>query len=707
MRTIVLELLRDGPPHNQLLSPLTKYMALCGEHAGIALQLGFEHAQWLARMAALSYRDSEDTRVLQLADVAAAMGGLMAQVPGLVAELTKCRPSAPPPGRATATARPQTVQLRLVLNANELALLPLELAVAPPGFVAAGQSLALQTEVPLCITREIRRSAAPDIDWTRRPKILFAFANPASDVPYEQHHLALRAAVEPWVRTEEGANDEARRAAVGEHLTVLPRASVRSLGELCAQHEFTHVHILAHGVPYRRGDDRHYGLALHDAMNPHVADVVDGDRLAAALRPHVHDRSQSLAAPLVVTMASCDSANMGSVIGAGASIAHELHMKGVPLVVASQFPLTVQGSIIMVDTIYRGVLWGQDPRCVIDDLRRRLKALVPSSHDWASIVAYSALPPNIEEQSDQLAFEQARSSIWSALHTADVMVPAIAGRVSSRAAPDSQLILDRRRLAEVRQRMEKVEDLLGPSLRKLEDARKRLDDLSTAATGRSPEIWGLLAATSKRVAELYVAAATALTSQELLNHDERQQAHANARLHLERSRYWYDKTFVLNRTESWALVQRLALDLVLDPGLEPRSPAPALRISQSVVAWQDDWLLARLLTDEDVLHPDHKRRLWAFGNLVELHLLASYWPGGLGQLRRGDANGEDHAEAARAAVRRVLETSPVRSLEVHSIRRQINRYQDLFRALASPRLDQLLPLAIELGEMLDPSREGK
>ena len=28
---VELELVRPGPPHNQLLSPLTPYMALCGE----------------------------------------------------------------------------------------------------------------------------------------------------------------------------------------------------------------------------------------------------------------------------------------------------------------------------------------------------------------------------------------------------------------------------------------------------------------------------------------------------------------------------------------------------------------------------------------------------------------------------------------------------------------------------------------------------
>ena len=39
MRTITLELVRHGPAHNQLLSPLTQYLALCENHPAVTLQL--------------------------------------------------------------------------------------------------------------------------------------------------------------------------------------------------------------------------------------------------------------------------------------------------------------------------------------------------------------------------------------------------------------------------------------------------------------------------------------------------------------------------------------------------------------------------------------------------------------------------------------------------------------------------------------------
>ena len=63
VRTITLELLRHGPSHNQLLSPLTPYLALCENHAAVTVQLSFEHNQFLHRLRALGYRLSEEARV--------------------------------------------------------------------------------------------------------------------------------------------------------------------------------------------------------------------------------------------------------------------------------------------------------------------------------------------------------------------------------------------------------------------------------------------------------------------------------------------------------------------------------------------------------------------------------------------------------------------------------------------------------------------
>ena len=220
MRTITLELLRHGPAHNQLLSPLTPYLALCEDHAAVTLKVKLEHRSLLHQLRALSYQLGEETRQHQLQDSARFLAELLAQVPGLAAELSRSAGDGP---------SSQPIHLRLVLSASELALLPFELALAPPAWPGAGQPLLLQPRQPMCITRESRRVA-----------------------------------------------------------------------------------------------------------------------------------------------------------GRGASIAHALHQAGIPLVIASQFPLSFGGSVRMVQTLYDGLLWGEDPGAVLVALRRQLHTEFPYTADWAS-----------------------------------------------------------------------------------------------------------------------------------------------------------------------------------------------------------------------------------------------------------------------------------------------------------------------------------
>src|SRR5215467_9817769 len=88
MRTITLEILRHGPPHNQLLSPLTLYLAICENHAGVTVHVPFEHNQFLHRLRALNYEIPEE-RAFQLRDTAQVLAELLSTIPGLTAELSR------------------------------------------------------------------------------------------------------------------------------------------------------------------------------------------------------------------------------------------------------------------------------------------------------------------------------------------------------------------------------------------------------------------------------------------------------------------------------------------------------------------------------------------------------------------------------------------------------------------------------------------
>ena len=60
IRSIAVELLRHGPPHNQLLSPLTRYLAVCGDHEPVTVTVPHEHRDWLQRLASLRYVDDDE-----------------------------------------------------------------------------------------------------------------------------------------------------------------------------------------------------------------------------------------------------------------------------------------------------------------------------------------------------------------------------------------------------------------------------------------------------------------------------------------------------------------------------------------------------------------------------------------------------------------------------------------------------------------------
>src|ERR1044072_9754380 len=139
-------------------------------------------------------------------------------------------------------------------------------------------------------------------------------------------------------------------------------------------------------------------MAFHNARDPEKTDYISGPRLATALRATHRLDSQGLSMPAVVTLASCDSGKQGSVAGAGASIAHALHESGIPMVVAGQFPLSFDGSVRLVECLYERLLWGDDPRPILYDLRRRLYAQFQWNHDWASVTAYVSLPSDFDKQ---------------------------------------------------------------------------------------------------------------------------------------------------------------------------------------------------------------------------------------------------------------------------------------------------------------------
>lgn len=409
-RTITLEFLREGPPHNQLLSPLTRYLAACQNRPPESLRLDVEHRDFLRWQAGLTYAnvrrlgkvEDEKTRVVAAAafeverrnaidDAGKAVTNVLGAIKGLTAELS-CEPC-------------EWRHIHLVVDASELGALPFELARAAPGLMVEGERLFAQQNARITLSRQTRRVATSVVSWPERPRILCVIAD--GDLPADAHVLALRKSIDHWIgwndlegsaTGEEGGLDENllldnRKREAARMLTVLENPTLDEVSQAAAADCFTHVHVLAHGAPLpdASAGQTLYGICFRGTSG---VDVVDGDRLEAALR-HPKDCTH----PTVVTLATCEGASVtGAILGPGGSAAHQIHSKGVPLVIASQFPLSKGASVVATEMLYRGLLRGDDPRETVHAIRRELLVVYPDTHDWASLVVYASLPPDLDAQ---------------------------------------------------------------------------------------------------------------------------------------------------------------------------------------------------------------------------------------------------------------------------------------------------------------------
>jgi beta-lactamase superfamily II metal-dependent hydrolase len=410
IRDVTVELLRAGPPHNQLLSPLTQYLGICGDSGAQVVRTAYEHGDFIRKIKTLRYDTLESDRAPVMNNVGNELARMLSAIPGLPGSLT-----GNPQGPET------LIHLRIVLSASELALLPFEMAKVPvaPDFQSESW-LALQVRAPVCITRRERNVHSQAVRWPAKPRILFISADPG-DVPFVEHRQALLDAIEPFRyprRDDPVISEDGRREQFGELLTILKDASFKDVVEECGRINYTHIHVLAHGCEDQNAEDVSYAMVLRSKSGDD--EVISGARFASAIAALSHDRIHR---PTLVTMATCDSGNGGSVLFPGASFAHVLHQAGVPMVVTSQFPLSKEGSVLIVRKLYRELLWGKTPWITLHRIRTELHGLfLNNSHDWASLVVYESLPANLSEQLEETKYLQCKRAIEAALEGVDLAV---------------------------------------------------------------------------------------------------------------------------------------------------------------------------------------------------------------------------------------------------------------------------------------------
>lgn len=660
---VKIEFLRHGPAHNQLLSPLTVYLALCGADSPASVTVPFEHMQLLNRLNRLRYEvngvDIEASqRLSELRELGGEIARMLGAIPAIDCSLRQVRTS---PNRL--------LNLRLVVSANELSLLPFEATMSPDQTGSSGAPLLINGMTTL--TREIRRGQPLPVLWNRRPRILFAFASPEGQapVPAQAHLEALRRAIDPWVKQrgtpEEQVNEVAR------HLTVLPQASIKEIRRLCLEHEFTHVHILAHGAPLPHAQDLRYGVVLASDDDPGTCTVVDGASLAYVLKG-VRANEQTVPPPTVVTLSTCDSGNAGSVIAPGGSIAHELHANDVPWVIASQFPLWMDASVKATEVIYSGLLQGRDPRMVMYEVRQRLRVDHPETHDWASLVAYATLPVNFDAQVRQFRSRQTKRRMNVQF---DRMDDLILWKARQGQADATVAIASNAPASEAEARAE-----IMALVRAIRSELKAWA-CDPAVQGDVPELvsrMGMQAAAEKRIAIAWSRYQATGTEAEI------NQAYDQARR-------LYRKAMLQLPSSHWMGTQFISLSAVCARRKQQSHPLGWQASLRGLRHW---WHLSHDLAQAQVSDRDPDVRAWAHANLAELALLSALFVPALME----DGVALDAADQARDMVEHcqsLLELSGEDSFPVKTTARQIERYTSIWAdlGLAAPAQAALTALS--------------
>lgn len=659
--SVKLELLRPGPAHNQLLSPLTPYIALCGADGPVTVRIPFEHRQLLTRLHRLRYEGSKDPatdeqRQSEIRDIGEAIGGVFGQVPALLSELG-----------VASTESGTLVHLRLALSGFELGMLPFEAAVAPDGFPGSGSPLFLQMRTPISLTREIRRGHKLPVEWNRPPRILYAFAGPKGlYVPSQTHLQALREAIEPWIKIKNKAQAENRLQEVKSILTVLPDATLEKIRNLCAANQYTHVHILAHGAPFKNAGEERYGVVLCSEFDANVQDIVDGERLAIALT--ARDASGATRfCPTVVSLATCDSGNINQVITPGGSIAHELNAAGIPWVIASQFPLWMKASAIAAEVLYRGLLNGEDPRWVLYELRQRLRADSPGTHDWASIIAYSTVSEDFEFQVNSFRAKQIRKKFDVKLDRIDELV----GVNKETDNPAKLAVLDEAGKNDLDQLCEAIRN-------ESKKWRNELDDSTPA--GVKGETLGLCAAIEKRISIAFQLS---------------QKSESECRTAYEACRNLYKEAFDAEPNNHWVLTQYLSIVAILHLIYEGGDAA------ELAEEHGRKWMTARQIVEWEYTKASGENRVWALGTLAELALLGSVFgvtpqlDGEGNQIRVKKPENEIKKEL-KEYCRLIAQLTGPNSFPMFSTKRQFRRYESYWDR---PEWRNLAKLALKvLGE---------
>ncbi len=338
-RVVTIQFSRAGERDNFTLDPAVEYRVRIDGGPPETFRSPWTQDQLEDHIEVLRNKGDARPTTELLKDLGKQIGRALYEIPGIEKALE---------------ARDESVTVHLQLDYPELARIPWELATSnqEPYYHLLDGDISVVRKVP-AILQDAPAQWPTGLNEGLR--LLFVWGETEQDdVPHKEHLPLLKKVCDEY----------------GVELVSQEIPDVAALTNLCkdGSKQFHFVHILAHGA---RAENREWGLRLKD-------EVAKGEQIARALRA-------GGTTPALVTVSACDSANEKD--NSFGSVAYELHVYGVPLVVASQFRLRKSASVVSAAEVYKQLLGGGDLREMLKGIRRQL---APADNEaWANEVVYS------------------------------------------------------------------------------------------------------------------------------------------------------------------------------------------------------------------------------------------------------------------------------------------------------------------------------
>ena len=461
--------------------------------------------------------------------------------------------------------------LELFLNPSELALIPFELLLNKKG----EPRFASSDEEQLVLTRNFRREKEIPVEIPQKPHILYVHTKPVHknflglpfpDVPHKNHLQSLRYALRHW-------NTETQ-------LTVLTNPTFEIFKNTVIEAQktsnpFTHIHILAHGSMLfdpKRPQNFEYGIAFYSEQPLDVGYQATPAKEVKAL----FESLDTL--PYLVNYMICDGANFTNGAKPDKNPVQATFEAGVPVVIGSQFPLSVPGSNLITKELYKRLLRGDDIRKVLGQIRTKLYGMEPADqHDWISMVTYANLPDDYDFQLLLLKLESQLAILNS-----------IRDKASEN---DNDTEPNKDDFIRAKVQIEASIADLNAQLVEIEHQKSKEAAFLEGS--------GLLGSAYKRLAETEYKESLVLGTDTMIKQRE----------HLSEAKKWYKKAANRNLSHHWSLIQYLSLCTVLDGKLSE--------------ADRDYWNTARLAAFNEIESNTAKdqKSVWPHGTLLELYLL--------------------------------------------------------------------------------------